>query len=106
MMFVAVSSLKRTITIAGLLLVLLTAYLNQVIVATALPRIIVDLAGSAMLPWMVTTIAAPVYGKLGDLLGRKYVLLVGITLFAFGSTHCGASGSIQALAHLDGRKTP
>ncbi|MCR4265946.1 MFS transporter [Nitratireductor sp. ZSWI3] len=96
-------SAKRTITVAALLLVMLAASLDQMIVATALPRITHDLGGSAMLPWVVTaylltaTVAAPVYGKLGDLMGRKRVLLTALALFIAGSALCGASVSIRSL---------
>ena len=96
-------SAKRNITVAALLLVVLAASLDQMIVATALPRITTELGGSVMLPWVVTaylltaTVAAPVYGKLGDLMGRKRVLLTALALFIAGSALCGASLSIRSL---------
>jgi MFS family permease len=64
----------------ALLLVLLLASLDQTIVSTALPTIVGDLGGVSKLSWVVTayllasTIAGPLYGKLGDLYGRKIVL--------------------------------
>ena len=68
----------------GLLLVLLLAALDQTIVATALPTIVGDLGGLDHLSWVVTayllasTVSGPLYGKLGDLYGRKLVLQVAI----------------------------
>ena len=61
----------------ALLLVLLLASLDQTIVSTALPTIVGDLGGLEHLSWVVTayllasTVVGPLYGKLGDLYGRK-----------------------------------
>ena len=69
---------------AALLLVLLLASLDQTIVSTALPTIVGDLGGIEHLSWVVTayllasTIVTPLYGKLGDLYGRKLVLQTAI----------------------------
>ena len=66
----------------ALMLVLLLASLDQTIVSTALPTIVGDLGGISHLSWVVTayllsaTIVGPLYGKLGDLYGRKLVLQV------------------------------
>ena len=78
---------------AALLLVMLLASLDQTIVSTALPTIVGELGGLAQLSWIVTaymlaqTIVTPIYGKLGDLFGRKIVLQSAILLFLLGS-HC------------------
>src|SRR5262245_63107609 len=75
----------------ALLLVLLLASLDQTIVATALPTIVGDLGGIEHLAWVVTayllasTIVGPLYGKLGDLYGRKSVLQTAIVIFLVGS---------------------
>ena len=67
----------------ALMLVLLLASLDQTIVSTALPTIVGDLGGLQHLSWVVTayllasTVVGPLYGKLGDLYGRKIVLQVG-----------------------------
>ncbi|HUJ92005.1 MAG TPA: MFS transporter, partial [Gaiellaceae bacterium] len=64
----------------ALMLVLLLASLDQTIVSTALPTIVGDLHGLNHISWVVTayllasTVSGPVYGKLGDLYGRKLVL--------------------------------
>jgi EmrB/QacA subfamily drug resistance transporter len=87
----------------ALLLVLLLAALDQTIVSTALPTIVGEFGGLAHLSWIVTaymlatTIVTPIYGKLGDLFGRKIVLQGAILLFLAGSALCGLSHSMGAL---------
>ena len=87
----------------ALLLVLLLAALDQTIVSTALPTIVGDLGGIAHLSWVVTayllasTITGPLYGKLGDLYGRKKVLQIAIVIFLIGSALCGLSQSMTEL---------
>jgi EmrB/QacA subfamily drug resistance transporter len=91
------------VVFGGLLLVMLLAALDSTIVATALPTIVSELGGLAHLSWVVTayllaqTIVTPIYGKLGDLYGRKRVLQVGIVLFLIGSALCGLSRSMTHL---------
>src|SRR4051812_6214396 len=88
---------------AALLLVLLLASLDQTIVSTALPTIVGDLGGIDHLSWVVTayllasTVVTPVYGKLGDLYGRKLVLQTGIVLFLIGSALCGIAQNMPEL---------
>src|SRR5437868_11520786 len=87
----------------ALLLVLLLASLDQTIVSTALPTIVGDLGGVSHLSWVVTgyllasTVAGPLYGKLGDLYGRKLLLQIAIVLFLICSALCGAAQSMTAL---------
>src|ERR1700758_5116986 len=87
----------------ALLLVLLLASLDQTIVSTALPTIVGDLGGLSHLSWVVTayllasTVVTPIYGKLGDLYGRKVGLQVAIGLFLVGSALCGLSQSMTEL---------
>ncbi len=87
----------------ALMLVLLLASLDQTIVSTALPTIVGDLGGIQHLSWVVTaylltaTIAGPVYGKLGDLYGRKIVLQTAIVIFLVGSALCGTSQNMTEL---------
>jgi EmrB/QacA subfamily drug resistance transporter len=100
------SEAQRVRLIFGaLLLVLLLASLDQTIVSTALPTIVGDLGGLSHLSWVVTayllasTVAGPLYGKLGDLHGRKTVLQVAIVLFLVGSALCGlAQGMTELIA--------
>jgi EmrB/QacA subfamily drug resistance transporter len=87
----------------ALLLVLLLAALDQTIVSTALPTIVGDLGGIAHLSWVVTayllsaTISGPLYGKLGDLYGRKRVLQTAIVIFLVGSVLSGLAQSMTQL---------
>jgi len=87
----------------ALLLVLLLASLDQTIVSTALPTIVGDLGGLDHLSWVVTaylltaTVSGPLYGKLGDLYGRKLVLQAAIVIFLVGSALCGLSQSMGQL---------
>jgi EmrB/QacA subfamily drug resistance transporter len=88
---------------AALLLVLLLASLDQTIVSTALPTIVGDLGGLSHLSWVVTayllasTVVGPLYGKLGDLYGRKTLLQIAIVLFLIGSALCGQAQSMTEL---------
>ena len=85
------------------MLVMLLASLDQTIVSTALPTIVGEFGGLAHLSWIVTgyllatTIVTPLYGKLGDLVGRKVVLQSAIVLFLIGSALCGMSRSMLEL---------
>jgi EmrB/QacA subfamily drug resistance transporter len=87
----------------GLLLVMLLAALDQTIVATALPTIVGDLGGLDHISWVVTayllaqTAVTPLYGKLGDMYGRKVVLQAGLIVFLIGSALCGQSQSLDEL---------
>lgn len=87
----------------GLLLVMLLAALDSTIVSTALPTIVGEFGGLERLSWVVTayllaqTVVTPLYGKLGDLYGRKKVLQTGVVLFLVGSALCGASQSMTGL---------
>ena len=75
---------QRRLVFGALLLVLFIASLDQTIVSTALPTIVGDLGGLQHLSWVVTayllasTVVGPLYGKLGDLYGRKRVLQVAL----------------------------
>ncbi|MBC9713344.1 MFS transporter [Streptomyces sp. TRM66268-LWL] len=87
----------------GLMLALLLAALEQMIVATALPKIVGDLQGLDRMPWAITaylltsTIGLPIYGKLGDLWGRKGVFQFAIVVFVIGSALAGWSRSMDEL---------
>jgi EmrB/QacA subfamily drug resistance transporter len=101
----AVSGPKREVLIVlpGLLLALILAMLDQTIVSTALPRIVGDLGGVTHLSWVVTayvlasTITTPLYGKLGDLYGRKRWLMTAIVIFLIGSALSGLSQTMDQL---------
>jgi len=90
---------------SGLMLVLLLAALDQTIVATALPTIVGDLGGLNRIAWVTSafllaqTAVTPLYGKLGDLYGRKRVLQSAVLIFLAGSALCGqAQGMTELIA--------
>jgi EmrB/QacA subfamily drug resistance transporter len=96
---------KRTVVGAfcGLLLVMLLASIDQTIVATALPTIVGDLGSLSDVSWVVTvyllasTATSPIWGKLGDLFGRKRILLVTISIFLVTSVLCGLAQTMTQL---------
>src|SRR5881275_3427116 len=87
----------------ALMLVLLLASLDQTIVSTALPTIVGDLGGLSHLAWVVTayllssTVSGPLYGKFGDLYGRKIVIQAAIVIFLVGSILCGIAQNMAEL---------
>lgn len=87
----------------GLMLALLLAALDQMIVATALPKIVGELHGLDKMSWAITaylltsTVGLPVYGKLGDLVGRKSVFQFAIAVFVIGSALSGRAQSMDQL---------
>jgi EmrB/QacA subfamily drug resistance transporter len=91
------------VVFAGLVLVMLMAALDSTIVSTALPTIVGDFGGLSHISWVVTayllaqTAVTPLYGKLGDLYGRKVVLQAGLVVFLVGSALCGAAQSLTEL---------
>ena len=96
---------KRNIRVifGALMLAVLLAALDQTIVATALPTIVAEIGGIEHLSWIVTayllatTIGTPLYGKLGDLFGRKIVLQSAIVIFLVGSALCGLADNLLSL---------
>lgn len=94
---------ETLIIIAGLMLGMFLAALDQTIVATALPRISADLKGVEHLSWVVSaylltsTAATPIYGKLSDLYGRKIMLQVAIVIFLLTSILCGLATTMGQL---------
>ena len=94
-------------TMAGLMLCLLLAALDQTIVGTAEPRIIASLSGFDRYPWVATTylltstICLPVFAKLSDIYGRKWFFLFGAMGFVASSALCGAAGKMTFLP-IDG----
>jgi EmrB/QacA subfamily drug resistance transporter len=99
---------ERRITIIGVMIVFLLSALDQTIVSTAMPVIISQLHGLELYSWVTTayllssTVMVPVWGKLGDLYGRKPILLAGIGLFLFGSWLSGLAGEFGTLPLLGG----
>src|SRR6266498_5389312 len=91
------------VAMAGLMLGILLAMLDNLIVSTALPTIVGDLGGLAHLSWVVTAYAlaiaaaTPVWGKLGDLYGRKGMFMASIAIFLLGSALAGMSQNMGQL---------
>jgi EmrB/QacA subfamily drug resistance transporter len=97
-------SRRRILLIIGaLLLGMLLSSLDQTIVSTALPTIIGDLKGGSHLAWVITaylltsTVSTPLWGKLGDLYGRKIFFQAAIVIFLAGSVLAGLSTSLIML---------
>jgi EmrB/QacA subfamily drug resistance transporter len=92
-----------TTVFVALMLGMFLAALDQTIVSTALPTIVGDLGGLNHLSWVVTsyllasTVSTPIYGKLGDMIGRKPVFLAAIVIFLAGSMLAGLSQSMGEL---------
>jgi EmrB/QacA subfamily drug resistance transporter len=89
---------EKLVTLFALMIVLLLSALDQTIVSTAMPRIVAELKGLELYAWVTTiyllssTVMVPIWGKLGDLYGRKMIMISGIGIFLFGSWLCGLSG--------------
>ena len=87
----------------GLLLAMFISSLSETIASTALPTIVGDLNGVEIMQWVSTayiltsTLTMPVYGKLGDLIGRKKLLMSALTLYAAGKVVCGLAVSMEML---------
>ncbi len=91
------------VVVVGLLLGMLLAALDQTVVATALPTIVGDLGGASHIAWIVTayllasTVSTPLWGKLGDLYGRKWFFQAAIVIFLVGSAMSGLSQTLGML---------
>jgi len=97
----AVPARRREVMVVlpGLMLAMVLAMLDNMIVGTAMPRIVGELGGLSHLSWVVTayvlgaTVSTPIWGKIGDLYGRKTIFQVSIVIFLIGSALCGMAGS-------------
>lgn len=93
---------------AGVMLAMLLAALDQTIVATAMPKIVRDLNGFSHFSWVFTAymlssaVTVPIYGKLSDIYGRRGFYLAGIVVFLLGSVLCGLSQSMNQLIFFRG----
>ena len=101
--FVSLPRRQLLVALSGVLLALLLAALSQTIVATAMPRIIIDLGGFDRYTWATTSyivasaVAIPIVGRLSDLYGRRIFFLLGITIFMIGSIPTGLSQTMSQL---------
>jgi EmrB/QacA subfamily drug resistance transporter len=86
------------IVLPGIMLAMMLAMLDNMVVGTAMPKILGELGGLSKLSWVVTayvlgtSVSTPIWGKLGDLYGRKRVFLTSVVLFMIGSMLSGAAG--------------
>ncbi|WP_051367492.1 MDR family MFS transporter [Hamadaea tsunoensis] len=91
------------VVLPGILLAMMLAMLDNMVVGTAMPKIVGELGGLSQLSWVVTayvlgtSVSTPIWGKLGDLYGRKKVFLTSIILFMIGSMLSGAAGEFHWL---------
>ena len=86
------------VVLPGIMLAMMLAMLDNMVVGTAMPKIVGELGGLSKLSWVVTayvlgtSVSTPIWGKLGDLYGRKKVFLTAVVLFMLGSMLSGAAG--------------
>ncbi|MGX7677756.1 MDR family MFS transporter [Jatrophihabitans sp. DSM 45814] len=96
------------VVMSGLMLGMFLASLDQTIVSTALPTIVGDFHRSDLLSWVITayllasTASTPLWGKAGDLYGRKRVFQLAIVVFLIASALCGASQNMYQLIAFRG----
>lgn len=87
----------------ALLIGMLLSALDQTIVSTALPTIVGELGGISLMSWVITaytlamTISMPIYGKFGDLIGRRGLFLAALSIFVIASALCGISQTVEQL---------
>ena len=99
----SVTPRERVFTLAGVMVALFLGALDQTIVATAMPRILQELNGLTLYTWVVTayllasTAMIPIWGKVSDLYGRKFVVLSSVVLFLLGSALSGQARSMVEL---------
>ena len=102
------TSQEKRVTLAAVMITLFLSALDQTIVSTAMPRVVAELKGLELYPWVTTiylltsTVMVPIWGKLGDLYGRKSIMIGGIGLFVLGSWLCGLSQSMVELIAFRG----
>jgi EmrB/QacA subfamily drug resistance transporter len=94
---------RLVLATAAVMTSLLLAALDQTIVGTAMPRIVAELRGLDLYAWVLTaymvasTTMVPIAGKLGDMLGRKPFLLIGMIGFVLASALCGLAQDMTQL---------
>lgn len=94
---------KTVLIMAGVMLTLMLASLDQTIVATAMPRIVQEFQGLSHLSWVFTAymlasaVTVPIYGKLSDMFGRRNLILLAVVIFLLGSILAGLAQSMTQL---------
>lgn len=93
----------KVLVIAGTLLGMFTAAMDQTVVATSIPKIVADLGGFGLFSWVGTgfllasTTTVPIVGRLSDMYGRKPFFMLGIVVLLLGSALSGSSQNIEQL---------
>lgn len=101
--YTAMSHKSVMIIFAGLLMAMFLSSLDQTIISTALPTIAGDLGGVDHIAWIITsytlaiTLVMPIYGKLGDQFGRKWLFVAAVSIFLLGSILGGLSTTMEFL---------
>lgn len=96
------------LALSGIILSILLAALDQTIVGTAMPRIVEELQGFSLFSWVTTaylltsTATIPIAGKLGDMFGRKWLMLAAVVIFLLGSILSGAAPTMFWLVFFRG----
>ncbi|KTB48948.1 drug resistance transporter, EmrB/QacA subfamily [Dehalogenimonas alkenigignens] len=102
------STLKTPLVLAGMMLSMILASLDQTIVATAMPRIVQEFQGLSHLSWVFTAymlasaVTVPIYGKLTDLFGRRRLLIIAVLIFLGGSMLSGLAQNMTQLIFFRG----
>ena len=97
------SGKQLLLTMTGVMLAMFLAAVSQINIATAMPRIVVDLGGFDRYTWAATaylvasTIAIPIAGRLADIFGRRIFFVLGLAIFMIGSIPAGLSQSMNQL---------
>lgn len=100
----------RSRVLVALMLSMALVAMDTTIVATAIPQVVGDLGGFALIGWVFSiyllaqTVTIPVYGKVADLYGRKPVLIVGIVIFLLGSALSALAWNMVALIAFRGQQ--
>lgn len=98
-----IHGVRLALVFLALLLAMFTSSISETIAATALPTIVGDLGGVELIQWISTayvlaaTIMMPIYGKLGDLIGRKFLLIGALTIYTIGKIICGVAPDMGVL---------
>src|SRR5438270_217811 len=89
-----------TADLTFVVVIVVLSALDQTIVATALPSIVADIGGQRQIGWvfaaytLAMTVSMPVFGRLGDLRGRRSLYLGCIAAFVLASVLCGFAGNL------------
>jgi len=102
-MILAMSGRRLYVITAAMMLSLFLASVESTIVATAMPTIVAQLGGLAIIAWvfsaymLASTTMVPIFGKLSDIYGRRRIYLIAMTIFLTGSMLCGSAQSMEQL---------